>query len=105
MYGSAAGLTATGSQLFDQSTPGILDEVEDDSARFGWSVAARDLNGDGRADLAVGAPGENEGRGAANVLYGSSSGLSTTGNQLWTQDSSGIEGEGAADDGFGSSWS
>ena len=39
--------------------------------------------------------------GAVNVIYGSSTGLSATGNQLWTQNSQGIEGRAGAGDWFG----
>ena len=53
--------------------------------------AFADFNGDGYADLAIGSPYEsvsfNGGNvaeaGAVNVLYGSASGLSTAGNQIW----------------------
>ena len=48
-----------------------------------------DFNGDGFADLAVGAPERNVNHvkddGAVLVLYGSSGGLSTTGGQVWNR--------------------
>jgi FG-GAP repeat len=48
-----------------------------------------DFNGDGRDDLAIGVPGEDVGpttnAGAANVVYGSGSGLTSTGAQVVTQ--------------------
>lgn len=53
-----------------------------------------DFNGDGKDDPAIGIPSEDIGStkngGAVEVLYGSSSGLSSTlpiSNQFWTQDS------------------
>jgi FG-GAP repeat len=53
-----------------------------------------DFNNDGFADLAVGVAGENLGAisngGAVSVLYGSASGLSGAGSQLFTQDSPGV---------------
>ena len=61
--------------------------------QFGFSLAAGDFNGDGRPDLAIGAPFDDvydgvttrANAGAVNVLYGASSGLTATGDQLWTQ--------------------
>ena len=53
-----------------------------------------DYNGDGFDDLAIGVPDEDIGAisnaGAVNVLYGSASGLTAAGDQLWHQDSSGV---------------
>jgi hypothetical protein len=62
-----------------------------------------DFNGDGIADLAIGVPGEavgegSEDAGAVNVLYGRPGGLSTNGNQLWTQDSPGVPGVSEGDE-------
>lgn len=52
--------------------------------------AYADFNGDGCADLAVGAPGESVGdigdAGAVTVIFGSRQGLVAAGNQSWTQD-------------------
>ena len=64
-----------------------------------------DFNGDGFADLAVGAPGE-DGSGSAtdigvvNVLYGSASGLASAGARQFTQTQAGGPDDGA-DDRFG----
>jgi hypothetical protein len=48
---------------------------------FGASLAANNFNGDGFADLAIGAPGETlagqAGAGAVSVIYGTAAGLST----------------------------
>jgi len=90
LYGSSAGLTSSGNQLWSQDSPGIRNwsESHDD---FGWSLAAGDFNGDGFTDLAVGVRREQIGpavnAGAVNVIYGSSKGLTATGNQFWSQDS------------------
>jgi hypothetical protein len=43
--------------------------------------------------------------GAVNVLYGTASGLSATGNQFWTQNSSGVRDAAEADEFFGFSLS
>jgi FG-GAP repeat len=95
VYGSSTGLTSANSQIWDQNSSGIKDtaETEDD---FGYAVATGDLNGDGFDDLAVGVPFEDDAGdiddGAVNVLYGSSTGLTSSGNQFWTLDSSNVPG-------------
>ena len=105
LYGSADGLTATGDQFLHQDTSGILDTAEDGDV-FGWSLAAGNFGQSSEDDLAVGAPFEDIGTveaGAVNVLYGSSGGLTATGDQAWTQDSSGVLNVSEVDDDFG--WS
>lgn len=92
LYGADAGLSGAGSQRFHQDTPGIGSTAEEFD-RFGSALATGDFNGDGFDDLAVGAPGEAvgavQGAGAINVLFGSATGLSGTGSQLFTQASLG----------------
>jgi disulfide bond formation protein DsbB len=72
---------------------------------FGDALARGDFNGDGEEDLAVGVPFEDidgiSGAGAVNVLYGSGSGLTDVGDQLWHQDTPGIQGTAEAFDDFG----
>ncbi len=80
-YGSASGLV---------STAGWIAEGQQNGAHFGTSVApAGDVNGDGYADVIVGAPrfGLDTGQhfeGRAFVYLGSSSGLSSS--AAWTVD-------------------
>src|SRR5688500_16351951 len=66
-----------------------------------------DFNGDGFADLAISVPfesvGSATGAGAVNVIYGSGSGLASAGDQIWTQNSSGIAESAQANDQFGRS--
>jgi hypothetical protein len=99
LYGTAGGLTSAGNQLFTQDTPGVKDQCQDQGADttgddFGFSLAAADFGKSAQADLAVGAVGEDLGTalnaGVVHVLYGTVNGLSTTGNQLWSQNSTGI---------------
>jgi hypothetical protein len=106
LYGSAGGLTAAGSQLWSQDSPGVAGVAEAGDG-FGGALAAGDFNADGRADLAVGVPSENAaaglvyGTGVVHVLYGSAGGLTAAGGQLWSQDSPGVAGVAEAGDGFG----
>ncbi|MEW2129048.1 hypothetical protein [Streptomyces sp. NPDC005435] len=70
------------------------------------AAAPYDFNGDGRADLAVGAPDATvNGRskaGAVSVVYGGSAGLKTATRTLITQNTAGIPGTTEAGDAFGS---
>jgi hypothetical protein len=106
LYGTADGLTGTGSQLVTQDSPGVPGIAEQDDS-FGGTLAAGDFNNDGFTDLAVGAPNESIGgigfAGAVNVLYGTTGGLTGSGSQLFTQDSPGVPGIAEATDVFGNS--
>ncbi len=105
LYGSPGGLSAAGAQWWHQNQPGVSDPAET-ADQFGSSLTAGDFNGDGSADLVVGAPGEGIGgrasAGAIHVLYGSPGGLSTAGQQFWHQDRPGVRDEAERLDRFGS---
>jgi hypothetical protein len=87
IYGSGGGLTTSGNQFFQQGN--LSGSPAEDGDNFGYALAAGDFNGDGRDDLTAGARGEDIGSidraGAANVIYGSAAGLTTTGNRLFHQ--------------------
>jgi hypothetical protein len=103
LYGSASGITSSGSNYWHQDVASIGSITEDDD-RFGFALTAGDFDGDGYTDLAVGVPYEhwNEAdTGIVQVLYGTASGLTATGDQLWRQDISGIADVEEADDRFG----
>ena len=88
VYGASGGLTATGAEFRtqDAASGGGGVEAGDD---FGVSLAAANFGKGTQADLAVGVLFEDLGgaldAGAVNVIYGSSSGLTESGNQFWHQ--------------------
>ena len=104
LYGSADGLSATGNRLWTQNSPGIASRAETKD-HFGSSIAVGDVDADGHADAAVGTPGESLGTqteaGLVHVLYGSAAGLTSSGSQLWSQDSPGVPGTAEFSDTFG----
>jgi hypothetical protein len=104
LYGSATGLTASDDQQWTQDSSGINDSAEA-ADFFGVALAAGDFNGDGRDDLAIGAPGDSEedvdSAGMVNVLYGSATGLTNVNDQHWHQNSSGINDTAELGDSFG----
>jgi hypothetical protein len=82
LKGGSGGLTTSGAQSFHQATPGVPGAAEAGD-HFGSSLRLRDINGNGRADLAIGAFGEDVlpggyDDGAAWVLRGAATGLTTT---------------------------
>jgi hypothetical protein len=92
LYGTAGGLQATSpdDQFWHQGRADVQDNAEA-TDHFGAALETGDFNGDGFADLSVGAPGEDIGTvanaGAANVIYGSATGLQATSpdDQFWYQ--------------------
>ncbi|MGH3344776.1 MAG: N-acetylmuramoyl-L-alanine amidase [Carbonactinosporaceae bacterium] len=74
-HGSANGLSGTGSDWLTIADTGAL---EGDGDQFGAALAAGDFNGDGRDELAVGAPGSGLAADGSVVVYpGSAGGLDT----------------------------
>jgi hypothetical protein len=103
--GGPNGLNAADSFFWCQDSTNVEGTAQD-SDLFGWSLAAADFGDSSHADLAVGVPYEDEvaglaDAGAVNVLYGSSNGLTSTGDQLWSQYSLGVTGDAAIGDHFG----
>lgn len=94
-YGTATGLAAGRNEIWSQNTGSIQGEAEPDD-RFGWSLTAGDFNGDGYGDLVVGVIWEDVGifqnAGAVHVIYGSPTGLTDAGNQLWIEGADGVQG-------------
>jgi hypothetical protein len=104
--GGAAGLTTAGATYFDSATPGIQGTGLGENNQFARQTCDADFNGDGYPDIAIGdrqqAVNGHLGAGALNVIYGSPTGLTLTGNQFITEDTPGMAGNGASDnDWFG----
>jgi FG-GAP repeat protein len=106
LHGGPSGLTTTGADYYDSATPGIAGTGLGDNNQFARQTCDADFNGDGFLDIAIGdrletVNGHTE-AGALNVIYGSATGLTLTGNQFFNEDSPGMAGNGAADgDWFG----
>ncbi|WLQ35422.1 FG-GAP and VCBS repeat-containing protein [Streptomyces castrisilvae] len=82
LKGGPGGLSGTGSQAFHQETAGVPG-VAETGDHFGASVRLLDIDNDGKADLAAGAPDEDldavADGGAVWSLRGTASGLTATG--------------------------
>ena len=112
LYGSSSGPSLTRVQNWTQDSTSILD-VAEPGDQFGYALSSWNYGKTAHADLAIGAPFEDVvsaslgtlqlDAGAVNVLYGSSTGLTATGNQFWTQDSPNINGTAQPGDRFGNS--
>ena len=106
IYGSHAGLTGSGDQIFYEGYEGVSGSPEADDW-FGKALAAGDFDADGYADLVISVPGEDLGgvsnAGRVVVLYGAHNGLSANGQQTWKQGSGGVKNIAETNDYFGSS--
>ncbi|MFE4637692.1 integrin alpha [Streptomyces sp. NPDC056773] len=108
-YGGPDGLnTGTPAPIITQSSPGVpgVSEIGD---RWGSTLEITDTDGDGFADLLIGAPYETGAdaattthAGALTVLRGSKTGITTTGAKTLTQNTAGIPSASENSDHFGS---
>jgi hypothetical protein len=109
LYGSPTGLQADApdDQLWTATAAGGASGAGD---QFGAALAVGDFNGDGFADLAVGAPLDDVGSvldaGSITVVSGSSAGLQASAPvaRTWTQGTSGVPDVAGAGDHFGTAF-
>jgi uncharacterized repeat protein (TIGR01451 family) len=108
LYGTSDGLMTGDNQFWSEDTPGVPGVVSTGDA-FGASLDEGDFNADGQADLAIGIPGKDTptagDAGAALILPGSGSGLTSAGGEFWQQGNDGILDSAEPDDVFGASLS
>ena len=98
VYGSANGLDPSTATEF---TPTSIEPSATGKQKFGWSLASGDFNGDGSADLAIGAIAHGGFAGGVDVLYATPSGLENTNAQLFSEATAGIPGTATKGDQFG----
>ncbi|KUL68557.1 MULTISPECIES: FG-GAP-like repeat-containing protein [unclassified Streptomyces] len=82
LRGGRAGLTGAGAQGVNQDTASVPGVAETNDV-FGGATHLVDGNGDGRAELVVGAPGENENAGSVWLFPSSSAGIGATGSSTF----------------------
>jgi FG-GAP repeat protein len=95
LYGSPIGLQTTNAQRFTQATPGMAG-VPGTSDHFGASLATGNVGRSSVGDLVVGVEfdtfGGTSNAGSIAVIYGSKTGLTVAGNQVFNQDTPGVPG-------------
>jgi hypothetical protein len=110
-----AGVMLLGGALASPAQAQFGDLSPEAGDTFGYALARGDFNNDGFQDLAIGIPYEDirtgfpshspqiDNAGAVEVIYGSVTGLQSSGRQFWRQGSDSIGGAAEAGDEFG--WS
>ena len=111
IFGSSSGLSKSNHQFWHQNRQIGAHKIKSSAEtgdRFGNALVVGDFDGDGVDDLAIGVDGEDidskgiVDSGAVAVLYGKqNAGLTAAGNELWHQDTPGINGVAENGDRFG----
>lgn len=94
LYGGRDGITTKGAKMFAQNTSGVPGTVEKNDA-FGGGLSAANVAGDGRSDLAVGAPQENGTDGAVWIFRGTAAGITATAVSAFNEANLGLGGRSA----------
>ncbi len=88
VYGTSAGLSTAGNQLF---YPWLLGGGDVNWAGFGWALATGNLDGQHGDDLMIGAPYDrgtgDSSAGAVYTMYSVPGGLSAASSKRWSQES------------------
>jgi disulfide bond formation protein DsbB len=109
LYGTRGGLLGDSfaplvSQFWHQDCAGIAEDAESGDS-FGSALTVANFGKSSHDDLAIGAMGESVGSligaGAVHVLYGTATGISANGSQLWHQNTAGIMDAAEFSDAFG----
>lgn len=105
IYGSSSGLSTTAVQTPQILWSALFGFTPNTGEQFGLSLTAWDFGRGTQADLAIGVPfadvGAATGAGSVFVVYGSLSGLTGAGLQLWTENSPGLHNSAQTGDHFG----
>lgn len=105
LYGTPSFISSSGDQAFDMRDVGVSGAPKAND-NFGAALASGDFNGDGYSDIAVGIPQTDEIQnnpvgGRVSVFYGDAGGLDRNHDQIFSQDTPGIEDVSEAGDHFG----
>ncbi|GGZ25397.1 hypothetical protein GCM10010387_18660 [Streptomyces inusitatus] len=90
LRGTASGPTSKGAKEFHQNTKGVPGTAEKGDL-FGNHLKTLDANGDGRNELAVSAPGENEDAGAMWVFKTDKNGVTPNGSFVYGPEALGLD--------------
>ncbi|WP_306323808.1 MULTISPECIES: VCBS repeat-containing protein [unclassified Streptomyces] len=103
-FGSKDGLSGDATQTFDQSLPGFYG-AQESGDHLGSCVSVADVDGDGKAEVALGISGEDfsglTNAGSFALLHGTADGVTGEGSQVLNQNSADVPGVAESGDAFG----